>query len=32
MLEVSELAQDKLKEHLKESEKGLAVRVTVTAG
>ena len=32
MLEVTELAQDKLKEHLKEGEQGLAVRVTVTAG
>jgi Fe-S cluster assembly iron-binding protein IscA len=32
MLEISELAQEKLREHLKSSQSDMAVRVTVTAG
>ena len=32
MLEISELAQKKLREHLKSSQSDMAVRVTVTAG
>ena len=32
MVEVSELAREKLLEHLRNSESDLAVRVTVTAG
>jgi Fe-S cluster assembly iron-binding protein IscA len=32
MLEISELAQEKLREHLKSSQSDMAVRITVTAG
>ncbi len=32
MVEVSELAREKLIEHLRNSESDLAVRVTITAG
>ena len=32
MLEISDLAQEKLREHLKSSQSDMAVRVTVTAG
>jgi len=32
MVEVTDLAREKLVEHLKSTEDGMAVRVTVTAG
>ncbi len=32
MLEISELAQEKLREHLKSSQSDMAVRITVSAG